>query len=360
MLPHLLIGGFDKVKQHLQEFDILRTLATFTVIAIHVTAGYVLLSPLGYVGNQLARFAVPLFIILSGFLLYNSDLNGHGLKAIDFYRRRFDRVLWPYILWTLFYALMGGIMAQDIAMALRQLPGHLLWGTAAYHLYFLVIIIQLYLLYPFLRLAIQKWPRLLIAGSFLLTLAAQIMLYLAMTSRIHLNPAYNNFWLVFFPVWVFYFILGMWTAREQQNWQKHLQGKTLWLAVIWIMSVSLLFLDSYCTQTYGSSIRPSVMLYTVSSFFLFYAAALRCRTHKPGWISWVAQQSFLIFLIHPAILTILIYGAAWIGLPDLWSRTRGMIAEYLLLAVLSLLCSYVISLTPLAEKLGGKRAVKIK
>lgn len=348
------------MKQHLQEFDILRTLATFTVIAIHITAGYVLLSPLGYVGNQLARFAVPLFIILSGFLLYNSDLNGHGLKTVDFYRRRFDRVLWPYILWTLFYALMGGIMAQDIAQALRQLPGHLLWGTASYHLYFVVIIIQLYLLYPLLLWMMQNWPKLLLCGSFLLTLAAQIMLYLAMTSRIHLNPAYNNFWLVFFPVWLFYFVLGMWAAREQENWQLKLQGKTMWLVLLWLVSVSLLFLDSYYTKAYGASIRPSVMLYTVSSYFLFYAAALRCRTNTPKWVNWVANQSFLIYLIHPAILTVLIYGAARIGLPDLWSRTRGMIAEYLLVAALSLLCSYLISLTPLAEKLGGKSAQSVK
>jgi len=352
--------GERSVKQHLQEFDSLRTLATFTVIAIHVTAAYVLLSPLGYVGNQLARFAVPLFIILSGFLLYNADLSGHGLKTGDFYRRRFDRVLWPYILWTLFYGLMGGIMGHDIALAIRQLLGHLLWGTASYHLYFLVIIIQLYLLYPLLRAVMQNRPKLLICGSFLLTLAAQIMLYLAMTSRINLNPSYNNFWLVFFPVWLFYFVLGMWAAGEQEHWRPKLQGKTLWLLFIWLLSVGLLFLDSHYTQTYGSSIRPSVMLYTVSSFFLFYAIALRCGETTPKWVSWVAQQSFLIFLIHPAILTVLIYGAAYIGLPDLWGRTRGMVAEYLLVAALSLLCSYLISLTPLAEKLGGKRAQSVK
>jgi len=342
------------LKQHLQEFDILRSIATFTVIAIHITAGYVLISPLAYIGNQLARFAVPFFITLSGFLLYNADLNGHGLKAGDFYRRRFDRILWPYVIWTCFYVFMGGIIGHDIGLALSRLPGHLLWGTGCYHLYFLVIIIQLYLLYPGLRMVMQKRPGLLIGGSFLLTLTAQFLLYLAMTSRISLDPAYNNFNLVFFPVWLFYFVLGMWAAREKENWQQKLEGKILLITSIWFIALSVLFLDSHFTGTYGSSIRPSVMFYTVSSYFLFYVIALRYQQTTPGWVNWVAQQSFLIYLIHPAILTGLIYGAALIGWPDLWGRTRGMVVQYLLVTALSLLGSYLISRTPLAEKLGGK------
>ncbi len=343
------------MKQRLQEFDILRVVATFTVIAIHITAAYVLVSPLGYIGNQLARFAVPLFIILSGFLLYYADLNGHRLSAGDFYRRRFDRILWPYLLWTCVYVVMNGLISGDIPLALTQLPGHLLWGTASYHLYFLVIVIQLYLLYPWLRLAMQKRPLWLFAISFILSMAAQYILFLAMTSQISLNPAYNKLFLVFFPVWIFYFILGMLAAEQKQLWQSSLKGRTLLLSIIWIISLAILFLDSYYNSTYGSSIRPSVMLYTVSSYFLFYVLACQYKREVPAWINWMAQQSFLIYLMHPAVLTILIYGSAMLGYPDLWSRTRGMIAQYILVTALTLMFTYLISLTPLADKLGGKR-----
>lgn len=344
------------MKQHLQEFDILRTLATFTVIAIHITAGYVLSSPLGYISNQLARFAVPLFIILSGFLLYNADLNNRNFKIGDFYRRRFDRILWPYVIWTCFYVSIGGIIGQNIILAVKQLPVHFLLGTGTYHLYFLVIMIQLYLLYPLLKKAMEKRAALLIGSTFLLTLLAQIFLYLIMTSRIHLDPAYNNFNLVFFPVWLFYFVLGMWAAREKENWQQKLVGKELLLTFIWVISLTVLFLDSRYTSTYGSSIRPSVMFYTISSYFLFYVMALRCQRQIPGWVNWIAQQSFLIYLIHPAILMFLIYSASYAGRPDLWGQTWGMVALYLLVTALSLFASYLFSLTPLAEKLGGKRA----
>jgi len=311
-----------------------------------------MVSPLAYIGNQLARFAVPFFIILSGFLLYNSELKSPVLKAGDFYRRRFDRILWPYIIWTCVYLLISGIIGHDILLAFSRLPQHLLWGTASYHLYFLVIMIQLYLLYPLLRTAIKKRPGLLIAGTFMLTLTVQYLLYLVMTSRLSLDPAYNNFNLVFFPAWLFYFVLGMWAAREKENWQQKLKGKTVLLTSLWIISLTILFLDSHYTATYGSSIRPSVILYTISSYFLFYVIALHYNSGT-GWVNWIARQSFLIYLIHPAIMTVLIYGATFIGWPDLWAGTRGMLAQYLLVTALSLLSGYLISLTPLAKKLGG-------
>lgn len=342
------------MKERLQEFDLLRVIATFTVIAIHITAAYVLISPLGYIGNQLARFAVPLFIILSGFLLCFADINAPQFSAKYFYQRRFDRILLPYLIWTCVYVLMNGMIIRDIPLALIQLPGHLLWGTASYHLYFLVIIIQLYLLYPGLRSLMQKHPALILGSTFTLTVASQYILYLNMIGRLSLNPAYNNFYLVFFPVWIFYFVLGMMAALKKDEWQVRLEGRSLLLSVIWIVSLALLFIDSHYTLSYGSSIRPSVMLYTVSTYFLFYVLALRYKKEVPAWVNWIAQQSFLIYLMHPAVLAVLIYGSAMIGLPEIWARTRGMLAQYLAVTVITLLFTYLISLTPLADKLGGK------
>jgi peptidoglycan/LPS O-acetylase OafA/YrhL len=72
-------------------------------------------------------------------------------------------------------------------------------------------------------------------------------------------------------------------------------------------------------------------------------------------VNWIARQSFLIYLLHPLVLTCLITFAALIGQAEMWNRTRGMIAIYLLVTLLSCAAVYVISLTPLAEKLGGVR-----
>ena len=67
---------------------VLRLIATVAVIAIHTTSQDMTLSLLGYYGNQLARFSVPMFLILSGFLLFQSDLHDGFLPRVEefFYR----------------------------------------------------------------------------------------------------------------------------------------------------------------------------------------------------------------------------------------------------------------------------------
>lgn len=342
-------------REHLQEFDFLRALATLTVIGIHISAAYVYTSMWGCLANQIARFAVPLFLIMSGFLLFHADLNKPSFSARDFYHRRFGKILWPYFLWSLFYACLNGIMGASLLAALLQLPFQLLWGTAYYHLYFVVIIIQLYLLYPLLYRWMIRAPRICLLTGLALTLTCQIMLNQYSLGQLALPRQLNNLSLVFFPVWIFFFVFGMFAARYKASLAGLIKNRRGQLALLWIISLALVVIDGYLHNTYGSSSRPTVMLYTLCSFFFFYALALNFRGYSRTIIDWLARQSFLIYLLHPLVLTSLITFAAWIGRADLWNRTRGMIAIYVLVTLLSCAAVYIVSLTPLAEKLGGVR-----
>lgn len=346
-------------QQRLQEFDFLRALATLTVIGIHVSAAYVYTSMWGCLANQVARFAVPLFLIMSGFLLAHTDLNKQTFSPPDFYRRRFGKILWPYFLWSLFYCCLTGIMGADLLAALLQLPQQLIWGTAYYHLYFVVIIIQLYLLYPLLYRWLQQTPRICLLTALALTLTCQIMLNMYSLGQLALPQQLSNLSLIFFPVWIFFFVFGMFAARFIQGWARFCKNHRALLALLWILSLVLVVGDGYLHNTYGSSSRPSVMLYTLCSFFFFYALALNYRGYFRPVIDWIARQSFLIYLLHPLVLTGLISLAGLMGRADLWNRTRGMIAIYLLVTLLSCTAAYIISLTPLAEKLGGVRMPKL-
>ncbi len=345
-------------KQHLQEFDFLRALATLTVIGIHVSAAYVYTSMWGCLANQVARFAVPLFLIMSGFLLLHADLNKQTFSAPDFYRRRFGKILWPYFLWSLFYACLNGILGASLLAALLQLPIQLLWGTAFYHLYFVVIIIQLYLLYPLLYRWMIRAPRSCLLTGLALTLLCQIVLNRYSLGQLAIPSQLNNLSLVFFPVWIFFFVFGMFAALYKERLVKLFKNRRGLLALLWILSLALVVIDGYLHNTYGSSSRPTVTLYTLISFFFFYALALHLRGAFRPVIAWLARQSFLIYLLHPLVLTGLITFAAWIGRADLWNRTRGMIAIYGLVTLLSCAAVYLVSLTPLAEKLGGVRRTK--
>lgn len=92
-----------------EELDAARVVSMLAVIAIHVTAPYIgadsdfLLGGmnLAYIINQADRFAVPLFVLLSGASLGL----GKDLPAGQFYRRRVVKLGIPYVCWTMVYTL---------------------------------------------------------------------------------------------------------------------------------------------------------------------------------------------------------------------------------------------------------------
>lgn len=335
----------------------MRVVATIAVIMIHSTSQTMTLSAFGYYGNQLARFSVPMFLILSGFLLFQSDLNSRFLPRPVFYRKRFDKILLPYIIWTIFYSLVlhyyfNGL--QNLHMVLPDLVRHLFLGNGFTHLYFVVIIIQLYLLYPFIRKAFQARPSLFLSLSLIVTVLCQSLLYLQAIKVIHLYPYYGQFYLIAFPVWLFYFFLGMYLAMYDQDLQITSRlSSPAWL-IIWAVSFSLLLWDSQQTASYALSIKPTVVLYATVSFFLLRSWLNRFPVKVGPAINWFSEQSFLIYLLHPLMANFLLFlSLRVLSKPDLWSSNVGTLGKFLLTLLLTLVAAYFISRTPFAKPLGG-------
>ncbi|HPR94226.1 MAG TPA: acyltransferase [Syntrophomonadaceae bacterium] len=340
-----------------QDLDIMRVIATAAVIIIHSTSQTMTLSEVGYYGNQLARFAVPMFLILSGFLLFQSDLNSDFLPRAQFYRKRFRRILLPYVIWTIIYSLVlhfyfNGM--QNAHMILPDLFRHLLLGNGFTHLYFVVIIIQLYLFYPFFRRQFKAQPGLSLLLSFLISLPCQYQLYVHSIKGLTFAPYQGEISLIAFPVWIFYFCLGMFLA--QKDFRLEMSGRLSWPAwlLIWTVSLGILLWDSRQTASYALSIKPTVMLYATCSFFLLRSLLNRCAIQSSRIITWLSDQSFLIYLLHPLMANFLVFISLHFNQPDLWSSNAGTLAKFLLTLILTLILTRIIVQTPLAKPLGGQ------
>lgn len=138
--------------------DRLRNVATLMVIAIHVS-GPVAESLTTYNGSAwwvanlwdaMCRPAVPLFVMLSGFLLLSKDY-----PLIPFLKRRFSRVLIPALFWMVIYLVYNHIAKGDPA-TVAEAGKKLLLGPVHYHLWFIYLIIGLYLVYPMLRAWVRQ------------------------------------------------------------------------------------------------------------------------------------------------------------------------------------------------------------
>lgn len=133
--------------------DFLKSLAAFAVIILHVSVPVVFEFEekenwwAGNFYNSLTRFCVPVFVMISGVLLL-----GKNEQLSVFLRKRFLRILPPFILWSLIYLALKidyGLQLKEIlSYSMTELKG----GTQ-FHLWYVYMIIGLYLIIPL----VNKW-----------------------------------------------------------------------------------------------------------------------------------------------------------------------------------------------------------
>ena len=169
--------------------DYVRVFACFLVIVVHASENFYgaagstdMAGPQSFLANEsdrlwvsvydgFSRMAVPLFIIVSAFLLTPMK---EGLTSWQFYRQRSIRILPPFLLFMVLYSTLPLLWGQiDAETSVKDLSRILLnFPTQAGHLWFMYPLISLYLfipvISPWLKKATAKEERFFI-GLFLLS-----------------------------------------------------------------------------------------------------------------------------------------------------------------------------------------------
>lgn len=135
--------------------DYIRVFATFFVILLHSAA------PLLYRYNELprvnwwignaydsvVRICVPLFLMLSGYLLL--EKKDESLKL--FFQKRINKIVVPLLVWSVIYVLWRVYYESSSQLSLYSFYS-IVFSPAYYHLWFLYTIIGVYLSMPILRI----------------------------------------------------------------------------------------------------------------------------------------------------------------------------------------------------------------
>lgn len=349
------------MSKRLTEIDSIRAVVALSVIMIHVSGIYVAFSSTAYFANQLTRFAVPFFILLSGFSLYYSDINRKPESYFSFLGKRLKKIAIPYVIWTFLFMLYHMIV-NNKTYSIKEIPEILLFAQAHYHLYFVIIIVQLYLIYPFLRKFFEKHHRLILWVSLVISLYYQTSVYLSLM-KINLLPlipmGLQPHMVVF--TWIFFFVLGMELAKGSEALNTVIRHRWL-LGLGWAASLGLVFIDGKLTHTFESSIRPSVMVYVVLSFYFFYSLSNALKAGFPkleAALSWLSGQSYFIYFFHAMVLSFMVKYLQKGPLAFLFSRGLGMGILFVLVTVLTILSAFVVSFLPFQSYLGCKK-VKLK
>lgn len=204
--------------QRIAYFDVLRILATFAVIVLHLSAQhwadtdvYSRAWQAFNLYDSAVRWAVPVFVMISGALfLSGSQSIGHILK------KNVSRLVTAFIFWSALYAVfMVNFEGCPTNLILQQfLNGH-------YHMWFLFMIVGLYLIVPFLRPIVrdEKLLRyfllLTLIFTFLLPQIASAVSLLSWQYCAEFKALTGKFYYHFTLGFVPYFVLGYYLVRKE-------------------------------------------------------------------------------------------------------------------------------------------------
>ena len=346
-----------KEKQYNPAIDILRIIAILAVVFIHTTtrtleiSSYALLRiPWTLFLNQIMRFAVPLFFMISGFVL---ELNYHlHENYLAYLKKRLSRIFIPYLFWSIIYYFFVYYKGRD-----PNFISSLLRGDASYQLYFIPALLIFYLLFPLIHnfcvYILSKW--------LLLVFGLIQLLILYYDYNIHPLQIYYPIGIALLNFYVF--LLGIALARNQERFKNFIKKWKLLLLFGTIVFAVFIFyegLNGYLrTHNYlafYSSWRPSILIYTIFLAGLLYL--IFNRNYKSVLlIKTFSRLSFFVFFIHVIILEVIWYiiGA------KLFAMTNGKIAQtfwfdplyFLMVTVISFGIAFVIHKLPKLSKLTG-------
>ncbi|MCC7555391.1 MAG: acyltransferase [Methanoculleus marisnigri] len=363
-----------------REVGYLRGFAALAVIAVHVSMNFTripemsLLELLDVFVYVAAHFAVPVFVFISGWVLAARYSGDYSLRG--FYRRRARTILLPYLFFTALYLMVT--VEGTIGFAGVPAPGRvveaLLLGTAAYHLWFFVLIIQLYLLFPLIVRGYDRFNR---SGAALFLLLALLFVQVLWNAGAHVAGAFaGTEWYTvlirLFPSHLLYFVLGIHAARYTDGCRSALCS----LPAAWVVAAAgagaLLIGGMWMAAVlrYGSLSGATLAVFCIYRILepFYYVPVIAAlvlaawRLEEVGGRRAAASRSFGehsygIYLVHP--LVIATGAAAWTSLTGLsWADWETYPVIFAAAAVVSYGAVRVLSGVPYAGYLLGEPRVR--
>lgn len=301
-------------KTKLVEIDFVRAVAILAVLLIHGTSEGIaelkagsLSHTMYLVLNKLSHFTVPVFVFVSGLVLFYQYYDRWNVKqALQFYRKRITGVLFPYLLWSVFYYVYPQLLSNPSAVVIDvpALLEDLKWGDTGYHLYFLIIILQFYLLFPLLMTLARGVPWI---GRRLIWIGLAV----------HAGFYILNHWFVPFEhktsLWANYFslfALGGWIGTHYEAFCAWIRRCGVWVlaggAACGLAFAGMYVLDEHGVTFENTWFEVSVNAYAMAAGMSLVWLGRKVAAHGGIWsraLLAVGRASFGIYLMHPSFLT---------------------------------------------------------
>ena len=335
--------------------DYMRVMACFMVIMVH-SCEFFFIDGAGIgirslndgfwvsVIDSAFRCSVPLFVMISAYLLV--PVKG---DTIRFFKRRFARVVVPFIIWSVLYAtlpvLWGEMSGQDAASALLRLTYN--FNDASGHMWFVYMIIGIYLVMP----VISPWLERVGRRGELCFIALWLLSTFFPYIRNFCGDIYGEcYWNEYNILWYFSGFIGyvvlvhyirhylQWSASRQllvgilcYGIGYFITGYIWYSRIGTAMTLQELELSwRFCT--------PNVVMMSFGAFVIIRTLCLNLRDYKP--VKAVSELSYGIYLMHIFVLC-----AVYKTVEGMWSTPVTIlsvgVATFFICIILAKLLSYI-------------------
>lgn len=361
-------------RPYLYQLDLFRVVTFACVVGAHVVMGST--NPMSVPANGLLvllHYTRQGFFALTGFVLIYQYAY-RPVQARSFWRKRFVPIGIPYLVWSVLYwgySIVLDPKAESVSGALMRLGRELVLGTGWYQLYFLLVTMQVYLLFPLVLRLLRATE-----GHHKWVLAASGVLHLGCLWVIVHPPAFTgvaahawtHIYATIFP-YQFYVLLGAVAAWHVDTVHAVVARYGRLLVGGAVLGCAAVELDYLRVVHHGvppwqlsNVFLPHLMIWFLAVIAALYTLGVWLigsgREHQmlTRIVRYGADRSFGVFLLHPFALQLV--APVIVDMVHAIGQPWGTALLYLWVLAISLALTEVIRRMPGSTWLTGRPTLR--
>lgn len=301
-------------KDRIYALDAIRFVALLLVVLLHSAGLYYIDQSSGtFIVNtqtepivdiaSIGRAGVPLFVMISGYLLLPIKVS-----CREFYSRRFARVLIPFLFWSIVYAVFDSFVfsGAGVVHCIKYIL-HIPINFTTVHLWYIYMLIGLYLLVPIISPWIEKAEKKEITFFLTLWLLCTVSTYIYLRFQQILGEASWNQYstIYYFQGFVGFFVLG---AFFKKFGLISFRLSFFIFAFGYLMTIILIHLGIHFSveetifNTIWNYCSINIALMTIGLFGIIYYCSNKTFFRAKSFVVDVSQRSYGIYLAHILVL----------------------------------------------------------
>ncbi len=294
----------------LWELNDFNAIACLMVILIHVLSlGISNADPTApqaffiYLPWRLSAFVVPAFLFSGAVkIALHSDAALTAAAYGRYVLHRFRKIYLPFVIWNVIYYLVF-LPIHYVNGSIGEFLRYLWYGNLSSPFYYVLIVMQFYLLLPVWVWLIRRVPA--VPAIFCAFLVSLLFLRIGAVLEIFgISFAYGD---RIFPTYLCFWVMGLYAGKHYTLLKEHLTRISLLFAAVPVCFFALVAYLQYAKGVYFLDLNPVKLCTDTLSIWLLLGLCLMIREKLPHLsrpLGYIYRASFFVYLSHCLFLTV--------------------------------------------------------